>query len=247
MTSPVSTGAAAGASDVLRPGVLAGLSCIVTGAGTGIGRAISLRLCALGAQVSGIGRRAEPLHSVAAEAGAAFTAFPCDIRDREAAASLVADIGEVAGIDVLVNNAGGAVYVPGRGNLGKRLGRGDRPQPDGAVLADPGRVPFPVPTWGERDQHVDHPCRDGRARACAFGRRPRRRFGAYAHPGAGMGGSEHSSELRRAGDRGDRGLSRKTIPSKRATGCPRAVRSPGTPRRGRLPNWLRFWPARRRR
>ena len=107
MPSPASTRAAAGASDVLRPGVLIGLSCIVTGAGTGIGRAISLRLCALGAQVSGIGRRPEPLHDVAAEAGAAFTAFPCDIRDREAAAHLVADIGKAAGIDVLVNNAGG--------------------------------------------------------------------------------------------------------------------------------------------
>lgn len=107
MSSPVPTGAAVGASEVLRPGVLAGLSCIVTGAGSGIGRAISLRLCALGAQVAGIGRRAEPLQSVAAEAGATFTAFPCDIRDREAAVSLVTEIGEVAGIDVLVNNAGG--------------------------------------------------------------------------------------------------------------------------------------------
>lgn len=107
MPNPVPTDAEAGECRVLRPGALAGLSCIVTGAGTGIGRAIALRLCELGAQVSGLGRRSEPLEEVAGAAGAAFVPQPCDIRDRDAARRVIGEIGEARGIDVLVNNAGG--------------------------------------------------------------------------------------------------------------------------------------------
>lgn len=58
---------------------------VVTGAGTGIGRAIALRIATEGAAVSLLGRRLEPLDEVAgkirAEGGRAF-ATTCDVRDR---------------------------------------------------------------------------------------------------------------------------------------------------------------------
>lgn len=108
------SGPDAGYAGVLRQGCLTGLSCVVTGAGTGIGRTIALQLCALGASVAGIGRRPEPLSEVGAYAGPLFTAHSCDIRDRKAAAELIEAIGRDAGIDVLVNNAGGQFAAPAK-------------------------------------------------------------------------------------------------------------------------------------
>jgi citronellol/citronellal dehydrogenase len=45
-------------TQVLRPGLHSGSSAFVSGAGSGIGRAISLRLLSLGMDVFGTGRRA---------------------------------------------------------------------------------------------------------------------------------------------------------------------------------------------
>jgi len=101
---------------VLRPGALAGLSCLVTGAGSGIGRAIALRLAGLGAEVTGAGRAPEPLAETGARiaaTGGRFHAVPCNLRDPEAAAALVAGVGEARGLDVLVNNAGGQFAARG--------------------------------------------------------------------------------------------------------------------------------------
>ena len=61
---------------------LAGKHVLVTGAGTGIGRAIALRLAAEGAQVSLTARARERLDATAAEIGAAAFVAPADIRDR---------------------------------------------------------------------------------------------------------------------------------------------------------------------
>lgn len=100
---------------VLRDGALAGRSCIVTGAGSGIGRAIAIRFAALGAHVVGVGRNADALGTTAeliANAGGLFEGRPCDVRDREASAELVRDVGERRGIDILVNNAGGQFAAP---------------------------------------------------------------------------------------------------------------------------------------
>lgn len=100
----------AGPAEVLRPGALAGLSCLVTGAGSGIGRAVAQRLAALGAEVTGAGREAGPLEETGARiavAGGRFHAAPCNLRDTEAAEALVAAVGAERGLDVLVNNAGG--------------------------------------------------------------------------------------------------------------------------------------------
>jgi len=87
-----------------------GRSAIVTGAGTGIGRAIALELARNGAQVFLSGRRLEPLTAVQQEVsalGGTAHVHSADVADPVAAATLVAEAKRVMGrIDILVNNAG---------------------------------------------------------------------------------------------------------------------------------------------
>jgi citronellol/citronellal dehydrogenase len=85
---------------VLRDDALAGRRALVTGAGTGIGRAVALRLAELGADVVGVGRRPEPLAETASLGE--VEARQLDVRDGDAVRAF--DFGAV---DVLVNNAGG--------------------------------------------------------------------------------------------------------------------------------------------
>jgi citronellol/citronellal dehydrogenase len=99
-----------------RPRLVENQVCAVSGAGTGLGRATSLELAALGATVVGCGRRPEPLEdtvSAIREAGGAAEAEPMDIRDSDAVEGLVDGILERHGrLDVLVNNAGGQFLSP---------------------------------------------------------------------------------------------------------------------------------------
>jgi citronellol/citronellal dehydrogenase len=100
---------------VLRAGLFEGKGALVTGAGSGIGRAIALRLVSLGMTVFGTGRREEKLAETAAMAGQSAGRFiyrACNLRDPEAAEALVRHAGETCGIDLLVNNAGGQFYAP---------------------------------------------------------------------------------------------------------------------------------------
>lgn len=94
---------------VLADGALAGRSAIVTGAGSGIGRAVALRLTGLGADVTGLGRRAKTLDATAAlvVGPGAFRSAVCDVRDGDTAPGEITGVGERRGIDLLVNNAGG--------------------------------------------------------------------------------------------------------------------------------------------
>jgi len=87
-----------------------GKTALITGASSGIGRLLALRLAREGARAVLVARRDEALRAVAAEiAGAGGTAvvLPCDVADRDqvfaAAAQAVAQCGTV---DILVNNAG---------------------------------------------------------------------------------------------------------------------------------------------
>lgn len=98
---------------VLAQDALRGHSVIVTGAGSGIGRAIALRLLALGARVTGVGRRAETLEETGRMAGpgAAYAVEVCDVREAEAVEALVARVGEAHGLTGLVNNAGGQFFA----------------------------------------------------------------------------------------------------------------------------------------
>jgi len=81
---------------------------VVTGAGTGIGRATALALLGAGYQVVLVGRRAEPLLEVAAAGpGARVLAVPTDVARPEAVDALFARVRQDFGrIDVLFNNAG---------------------------------------------------------------------------------------------------------------------------------------------
>ena len=84
---------------------------VVTGGGTGIGRASALELAQAGFTVAICGRRPEPLdavrHEIAASGGACL-AEPCDVREPDQVEAFVGLVLDRYGrIDALVNNAGG--------------------------------------------------------------------------------------------------------------------------------------------
>ena len=87
---------------------------IVTGAGSGIGKAAALALLKDGYQVVLAGRRREPLETAAQESGAGERALvvPADVARPESVGALFARTREACGrLDVLFNNAG--VNLPG--------------------------------------------------------------------------------------------------------------------------------------
>ncbi len=89
-------------------------TAIVTGAGSGVGKAAALALLGGGWQVVLAGRRPEPLHAVIAEAGAgaAALAVPTDVADAASVAALFdATVKHWGRVDLLFNNAG--VNAPG--------------------------------------------------------------------------------------------------------------------------------------
>jgi NAD(P)-dependent dehydrogenase (short-subunit alcohol dehydrogenase family) len=91
-------------------GRLAGKRAIVTGASSGIGRAIANRFAAEGAAVAACGRDAERVHRTIAEirdAGGTAVGLLGDVSTVDGARS-VADgaAHELGGVDVLINNAG---------------------------------------------------------------------------------------------------------------------------------------------
>lgn len=102
--------------DSLRPGCLAGRVALVTGGGTGIGRATALALAGLGAQVVIVGRRPEKLEETVALArpdGPPISALPLDVREFDQVDAVLDQVLEQHGrIDLLVNNAGGQFLAP---------------------------------------------------------------------------------------------------------------------------------------
>lgn len=92
-------------------GRVAGKIVLVTGAGTGIGRAIALRLAEEGGEVVVTSRSRDHVEETCAEVERATGSRPAssvlDVSDREAVERIVRELGERAGrIDVLSNNAG---------------------------------------------------------------------------------------------------------------------------------------------
>jgi len=104
-------------AQVLAADTLRGYRAMITGAGSGIGRAIALRLATLGCDVVGLGRHEETLSETARLAAqkqltGAVTFTVCDVRDTDQSTAAVESAGAEGGLDLLVNNAGGQFFAP---------------------------------------------------------------------------------------------------------------------------------------
>jgi citronellol/citronellal dehydrogenase len=97
----------------LAPNANEGKVALVTGGGTGIGRAVARELVRTGARVAICGRREKPLAEVQAELGDACLAIQTDVREPAEVETLVQrTLDRFERIDVLVNNAGGQFLAP---------------------------------------------------------------------------------------------------------------------------------------
>ena len=87
-----------------------GKTVLITGAGTGMGRAAALRLVAEGAELVLVGRRPEPINRLLGEieaSGGAAIAIAGDIADNEAVAAIVEKtIARFGRLDAVFANAG---------------------------------------------------------------------------------------------------------------------------------------------
>ena len=92
---------------------LEGKTAWITGAGSGIGRAIAISFAAEGAKVALTGRRVEPLEETAKMIGGGAVIVPADLTDEKQVAAALAKVeATIGGPDILVNNAG--VNLPKR-------------------------------------------------------------------------------------------------------------------------------------
>src|SRR5580700_6508549 len=96
---------------MFRDDLLRDKRILITGGGTGLGKAMAQRFLQLGATVYICGRREEVLEQTAAELSAAtknqIHALPCDVRNLDAVEAMIDAIWKTAPLDVLVNNAAG--------------------------------------------------------------------------------------------------------------------------------------------
>jgi len=92
---------------------VAGLSIVITGGGSGLGRGAALHFAGKGAKVTIGGRRREKIEAVRAEIGANCRAIVCDVtRDEDRRRLIDTAVGHGGGVDTLINNAGNMVRGP---------------------------------------------------------------------------------------------------------------------------------------
>jgi citronellol/citronellal dehydrogenase len=100
-------------SRIFAPGLLDGHVAVITGGGTGLGKAAAAELIACGASVVIAGRRAEVLEEAAADLGESCVPVVADIRSPDDCSRIVSvAVGRFGRLDLLVNNAGGQYFVP---------------------------------------------------------------------------------------------------------------------------------------
>jgi len=94
---------------MFQPDILRNKRILITGGGTGLGKAMAGRFLELGATLYICGRREDVLQKTAAELSARgpINTLPCDVRNLEAVESMIDTMWKDAPIDILVNNAAG--------------------------------------------------------------------------------------------------------------------------------------------
>ena len=96
---------------MFTPDLLQGKRALITGGGTGIGKAMARRFLELGAEVWICGRREEVLRQAQAELAAVtqgkIAYHVCDVREADAVNSMLEAIWPQGPLDILVNNAAG--------------------------------------------------------------------------------------------------------------------------------------------
>ena len=130
---------------------LSGKTAVVSGGSRGIGLMIARGLLQAGARVYISSRKADACAAAARELTpyGKVVAVPADLSAEPECLRLAGEIGQrEPALNVLVNNAGATWGAPLDEFPADRLGQGHRPQPEGAVLPDPG---FPAVAGGRRD------------------------------------------------------------------------------------------------
>lgn len=102
---------------MLKPGALAGKVVIVTGGGTGLGRAMSRYFLELGARVAITSRKLDVLtqtaSELATETGGEVLPVACDVKSYAEVESMIQQVNDAFGkVDILVNNAAGNFISP---------------------------------------------------------------------------------------------------------------------------------------
>src|SRR5512144_2461975 len=96
---------------MFEDGLLKEKRILITGGGTGLGRAMAERFCELGAAVYICGRRTEVLEQACREirerTKGEIKGLPCDVRDGAAVDQMIETIWGEGPLNVLVNNAAG--------------------------------------------------------------------------------------------------------------------------------------------
>ncbi|MEM7469451.1 MAG: SDR family oxidoreductase [Pseudomonadota bacterium] len=100
---------------VFRPDLMRGKSILISGGGSGIGRATACLFARLGAKVIISGRKLEKLSAVVdviEAAGFDASAMVCDIREQQSVDQLFETLSDGPSIDFLINSAGGQFPQP---------------------------------------------------------------------------------------------------------------------------------------
>jgi len=117
---------------------LAGKVALITGGGTGIGRAIALAFAREGAGVAVAGRRLEKIREVAREVqkeGGAGFAMECNVTQAlDVARAVKGTVERFGRLNVLVNCGRRTACVDGRGHQRRRVGPADDRQCEGPFL-----------------------------------------------------------------------------------------------------------------